>query len=73
MSLPSPPKFVKGGLVVFDAVSGAVSRLIALQHNPDTLSRSDQMQGAGGGGGAERAHPFRLKGPAGVSIRGRRA
>jgi len=69
MSLPSSPKFVKGGLVVFDAVSGAVSRSIALQHNPDTLSRIDQVQGAGGDGGAERAHPFRFEGPAIESIK----
>jgi hypothetical protein len=35
-----------------------------LQYNPDTLTRSYQVQGAGGEGGGERAQPFRLKGPA---------
>ena len=64
MSLPSSPKLVKGGLVVLDAASGAVKRIIALQYNPDSLTRSYQVQGAGGDGGAERAQPFRLKGPA---------
>ena len=37
---------------------------IALQYNPDTLTRSYQVQGVGGDGGGERAQPFRLKGPA---------
>lgn len=64
MSLPSSPKLVKGGLVVLDAASGAVKRIIALQYNPDSLTRSYQVQGAGGDGGAERAQSFRLKGPA---------
>jgi hypothetical protein len=63
-SFPGSPKLVKGGLVVLDAASGAVKRTIALQYNPDTLSRSYQVQGVGGEGGGERAQPFRLKGPA---------
>lgn len=60
MSLGSSPKLIKGGLVVLDAAAGAVTRTIALQYNPDTLSRSYHVQGAGGDGGAERAQPFRL-------------
>ena len=64
MSLSSSPQLIKGGLVVLDALSGAVKRTIALQYNPDTLSRSYQVQGVGGEGGGERAQPFRLKGPA---------
>ena len=64
MAFPASPKLVKGGLVVLDATSGAVKRTIALQYNPDTLTRSYQVQGVGGEGGAERAQPFRLKGPA---------
>jgi len=54
---------------VLDATNGAVKRTIALQYNPDTLSRSYQVQGAGGDGGAERAQPFRFKGPAIESIK----
>ncbi|MEP7100344.1 MAG: hypothetical protein ABI781_07535 [Burkholderiales bacterium] len=64
MSLPSSPKLIKGGLVVLDATTGAVSHVIALQYNPDSLTRSYQVQGAGGDGSVERAQPFRLKGPA---------
>jgi hypothetical protein len=67
--LSSSPKLVKGGLVVLDAASGAVKRIIALQYNPETLSRSFQVQGVGGEGGGERAQPFRLKGPAVESIK----
>jgi Contractile injection system tube protein len=64
MSLTASPKLIKCGLVVLNASSGAVTRTIALQYNPDTLRRSYQVQGVGGEGGGERAQPFRLKGPA---------
>ena len=68
-SFPGSPKLIKGGLVVLDAASGAVKRAIALQYNPDSLSRSYQVQGVGGDGGGARAQPFRLKGPAIESIK----
>ncbi|MGO4438254.1 CIS tube protein [Rhizobium sp. RAF56] len=64
MTLTSSPKLVKGGLVVLAPGGGAVRNSIALQYNPDTLTRSYQVQGVGGDGGGERAQPFRLKGPA---------
>jgi hypothetical protein len=67
MSLSNAPQLVKGGLVVLNAAGNAVARSIALQYNPDSLTRSFQVQGAGGEGGgegAQRATPFRLKGPA---------
>ena len=69
MSLSTSPKLIKGGLVVLDPNSGAIMRTIALQYNPDTLTRTYQVQGVGGEGGGERAQPFRLKGPAIESIR----
>jgi hypothetical protein len=69
MSLSSSPRLIKGGLVVLDPTGARVLRTIALQYNPDTLSRSYQVQGAGGEGGGERAQPFRLKGPAIESIK----
>lgn len=64
MSLSTSPQLLKAGLVVLDAASGSVTRTIALQYNPETLSRSFQVQGVGGDAGAEKAQPFRLKGPA---------
>src|ERR1043165_64136 len=64
MSLSSSPKVLKGGLVILAPGGGALIRTIALQYNPDSLSRSYQVQGVGGDGGGGRAQPFRLKGPA---------
>lgn len=58
------PKVTKGGLIVMSPDGSAVRRTIALQYNPDSLTRSYQVQGVGGDGGGERAQPFRLKGPA---------
>jgi hypothetical protein len=69
MSLTSSPKLIKGGLVLLAPGGGAVRSTIALQYNPDTLTRSYQVQGVGGDGGGERAQPFRLKGPAIESIK----
>jgi len=69
MPLTASPRLIKGGLVVLDPASGAVRRIIALQYNPDSITRSYQVQGVGGEGGGERAQPFRLKGPAIESIK----
>jgi hypothetical protein len=69
MNVTISPKIIKGGLVVLAPGGGAVQRTIALQYNPDTLTRSYQVQGVGGDGGGERAQPFRLKGPAIESIK----
>jgi hypothetical protein len=62
--LSSSPRLVKGGLVVLDPSGAQVRRTIALQYNPDSLTRTYQVQGVGGESGGERAQPFRLKGPA---------
>src|SRR3954467_6313518 len=69
MTLTSSPKLIKGGLVVLAPGGGATQRTIVLQYNPDTLTRSYQVQGVGGDGGGERAQPFRLKGPAVETIK----
>jgi hypothetical protein len=61
---PGSPKLLKGGIVLVDPASGAMLRVISLQYNPDTLTRSLQIQAAGGegGGGANRSQALRLKG-----------
>jgi len=59
--LSNSPKLIKGGLVLVDPVSGAIRRVITLQYNPDSLSRTLQIQGAGDGG--DRSEALRLKGP----------
>lgn len=67
--LTASPKLIKAGLVLLDPDSGSVRRTVALQYNPDSLTRSLQVQGVGGEGGGDRAQPFRLKGPAIETIR----
>jgi hypothetical protein len=54
---------VRGGLVLLDHETGHVRRIIVLQYNPDTLSRTLQVQGASGDAG-DRSEALRLKGPA---------
>jgi hypothetical protein len=67
--LSSSPKLIKGGLVVLAPGGATVRRVISLQYNPESLTRSYQVQGVGGDQGAERAQPFRLKGPAIESLK----
>lgn len=62
-SFPNAPRLLKGGLVVIDPESGAIQRIIALQYNPDTLSRSLQPK-AVSGESSDRSDALRLKGPA---------
>ena len=60
---PVSPPTLKAGLVLLDPVTSNVSRVVVMQYNPDTLSRTLQVQGAGGEGG-DRSEVLRLKGPA---------
>ncbi len=61
-SFPNSPRLLKGGLVLLDPDSGAVRRAIALQYNPDSLSRSFQIKSVTAEG-ADRSDALRLKGP----------
>lgn len=61
-TFPGSPRLIKGGIVVIDSDSAAVQRLIVLQYNPDTLTRTLQVQGAGQDSG-DRLEALRLKGP----------
>jgi hypothetical protein len=61
-TFPNSPKLVKGGLVLIDPESSAVVRIVALQYNPDTLSRTLQVQATGESG--QRSQALRLTGPA---------
>jgi len=53
---------LKGGFVLVDYVTGAVQRLIPLQYNPETLTRTLQVQGIGPESGPH-VDQMRLKGP----------
>src|SRR5215217_6666332 len=66
--LPNTPRLLKGGLVLIDPDTAAVLRVITLQYNPDTLSRTLQAQASGAEGG-ERSEPLRLKAPAVETIK----
>lgn len=61
-TFPGSPRLIKGGIVLIDPNTGAVQRIIALQYNPETLTRTLQVKGTGGEG-ADRSEALRLKGP----------
>jgi hypothetical protein len=60
-TFPNSPRLVKGGIVLIDPDNGAVQRIIALQYNPDTLSRTLQIKALSEGG--DRSEALRLTGP----------
>ncbi|WP_194825059.1 hypothetical protein [Nocardia sp. XZ_19_231] len=62
MTAPFSPRLLKGGLVLIDPQSAVVRKVIALQYNPDTLSRGLQVRGVGTEGG-DRSEALRLTGP----------
>ena len=62
-SSPKTPRILKGGLVLLDPQTSAVLRVITLQYNSDTLSRSLQVQAVAAGDGADRSEALRIKGP----------
>jgi hypothetical protein len=61
-AFPNSPRLLKGGLVLLDPTTGRVLRVIALQYNPDSLSRTLQVQAIGADGG-DRSQALRIKGP----------
>ena len=63
-AVPISPRLLKGGLILIDPASSTVQRVITLQYNPDTLSRTLQTQSfSAGSEGGNRAEALRLKGP----------
>jgi len=61
-TFPNSPRLLKGGIVLIDPSSGAVQRIITLQYNPDTLTRSLQVQSVEATT-KDRSEALRLKGP----------
>jgi hypothetical protein len=61
---PNSPRLVKGGLVMMDPGTSVVRSVIALQYNPDSLSRTLQVQSMQGGQDGVRVDALRLRGPA---------
>lgn len=60
-TFPRSPKTLKGGIVLLNPVTSAIERIIALQYNPVSLSRSLKGMEMEGG---DRSQALRLKGPA---------
>ena len=56
------PRLLKAGIVSIDPQTSAVRGVITLQYNPDVLSRTLTVRGAGGDGG-DRMEALRLTGP----------
>jgi len=61
-SFPGSPRLLRGGLVLVDPSSAAVNRIIALQYNSDSISRTLQVEAMGGEDG-DRSQAMRIKGP----------
>jgi Contractile injection system tube protein len=62
-AFPNSPRLIKAGLVLVDADTAQVLRVISLQYNSDSLTRTLQIQTTGGSSN-DRIEPVRFKGPA---------
>jgi hypothetical protein len=61
-TFPGSPKLARGGIVVMNATTARLLRIIVFQFNPDTLTRTLQPQTIGQEPG-DRLEALRLKGP----------
>jgi hypothetical protein len=66
---PLSPRLVKGGIVTMDPSASVVKTVIALQYNPDSLSRTLQIQAVQGAQDGVRVDALRLRGPAVETIK----
>lgn len=62
MTFSASPRVVRGAIVVIDVDTSAVLRVIALQYNPDVVTRTLQIH-AVGDGKPDRSQPLRLIAP----------
>ena len=60
-AFPGSPRLVKGGIAQLDVATGAVLQIVVLQYNPDSVSRTLQVQAVGEK--ADRSEVLRLKAP----------
>jgi hypothetical protein len=66
---PISPRLIRGGIVLMDPDTSIVKSVIALQYNPETLSRTLQIQSLPGGSDGVRVDALRLRGPAVETIK----
>lgn len=60
-TFPGSPRLAKAGIVLINVNTSAIDRIITLQYNPESLSRSFQVKGIGENG--DRSEALRLTGP----------
>jgi len=61
-TFPGSPPLVKGGIVLVDVQTSNINRIISLQYNPESISRSFQIKSIEGENG-QRSEALRLTGP----------
>jgi len=66
---PISPRLVKAGIVTMDRDTSTVQSVIALQYNPDSLTRTLQIQAVQGSQDGARVDALRLRGPAVETIK----
>ena len=66
---PISPRLVKGGIVTMDPDTSVVLSVIPLQYNPDSLSRTLQIQSMPAATDGVRVDALRLRGPAVETIK----
>lgn len=66
---PISPRLVKAGIVTLDPDTTALQSVIALQYNPDSLTRTLQIQAVQGAQDGTRVNALRLRGPAVETIK----
>jgi hypothetical protein len=64
---PNSPRLINGGIVLMDPTTSQILRIIVLQYNPDTVTRSLQIKSVGET--ADRSEALRLRGPAVETIK----
>lgn len=67
-TFPNSPRTLRGGIVLVDPDTGVAQRIIVLQYNPDTLTRSLQVRNVPAEGG-DRLEALRLTGPPAETIK----
>jgi len=68
-TLSNSPRLVKGGIVILDPNTAVLQSAIALQYNPDSLTRTLQIQAMQGAQDGTRVDALRLRGPAVETIK----
>lgn len=67
-AFPGSPRLLKGGIALLDPKNGTVRQILALQYNPDTLTRNFKIKGVGADSG-DHIEALRLVGPPAESIK----